>query len=145
MGTWANDPFGNDAACDWKYDVEKCNDLRSGLNLIKATLEKTISAGNEYLEGPDADEGIAAADTVARLRGHFYDRNAYTKSLDEWVARQSGEIPQELVDLALRVVDRVLTPPSEALELWEETGEAEDWKMQLEELKERLHEPPVQS
>ena len=147
MGTWSNDPFGNDIACDWVFDlIKKASgwSLRNqGFIFIKATLDKARSAGEEYLGARDADEGIAAADTVAKLRGHFYVRNAYTKSLDEWVAKQNSAIPQHIVDLALQVVDRVLTEPSELLDLWMESGDAEDWKAQLENLKERLQKPSV--
>jgi hypothetical protein len=109
MGTWANDPFGNDAACDWKYDVEKT----TGLQLIEETLDAVLSSEDESLDSTDADLGIAAADTIARLRGHFYARNSYTESLDKWVEKQTCEIPQDLVDHAIRVVDRVLTEPTD--------------------------------
>ena len=138
MGTWAPDPFGNDAACDWKYTVEES----TGLEIIEETLDRVLSAGSDYLEAPDADEGIAAADTVARLRGHFYERNSYTESLDAWIARQTIEVPQEMVERAIQVVDRVLIEPSELLELWQESG-SDEWEAQMEALKERLRLPPI--
>ena len=147
MGTWANDPFGNDLACDWVFDLTKKGNSglfgKPGLNFIKATLEKALSTGDEYLEAPDADEGIAAADTVARLRGHFYERNAYTKRLDGWVAKEKKSDHQPLATLALKVVERVLSQPSELLDLWEESAEAESWKQQMATLKERLLAPPA--
>jgi hypothetical protein len=137
MGTWAKDPFGNDTACDWKYDVEKSN----GFQLIEKTLQKVLSIGDGYLDSSEADEAIAAADTVARLRGHFGVRNAYTESLDKWVAQQNLQIPQGLVDSAIQVVERVTTEPSELLELWQESGEFDEWKAEMDELKERLERP----
>jgi hypothetical protein len=139
MGTWAADPFGNDTACDWKYDVEKT----TGLQLIESTLQRVLAAGDGYLDSSDADQAIAAADTIARLRGHFYVRNAYTESLDEWVEKQRVQIPQQLVDSAIAVIDRILTEPSELLDLWQETGASEEWEGQMEDLKERLKEAPV--
>ena len=147
MGTWANDPFGNDTACDWEATLiskSRAWSFRNeGFIFIKVTLEKVLSAREEYLylEASDADEGVAAADTVARLRGHFYECNAYTSDLDQWVAAQKKPIPQELVDLALRAVNRVTSTPSELLDLWEESGEADAWKEQMAALKERLKQP----
>ena len=146
MGTWANDPFGNDCSCDWAFDLVKKGNTglfgKPGLSFIKATLEKALSSGQENLEAPDADEGIAAADTVARLRGHFYERNAYTQKLDDWVAKEKKADHQQLADLAVKVIERTQSPPSELLDLWEESGEAENWKQQMAALRERLLAPP---
>jgi hypothetical protein len=139
MGTWSSDPFGNDAACDWKYDVEQS----TGLQLIEESLDAVLSSEDESLDSTDAELGIAAAETIARLRGYFYLRDAYTESLDKWVERQTCEVPQDLVDSAIRVVDRVLTEPSDLLELWTESGDPEEWIAQMEALKERLRQPPV--
>ena len=133
MGTWATDPFGNDHACDWGCNLAKTK----GLDFIRETLESALSGGGEYLDSHEGDHAIAAADTVARLRGHFGVRNAYTESVDQWVQKQREPIPQELVDLALRTVERVLTEPSELLELWEDSG-ADEWIDEMEALKERL-------
>jgi len=138
MGAWDSDPFGNDMACDWVYDVEKT----TGLELIEKTLDNVLAVGDDYLDSFEAEQGIAAADTIARLRGHFYVRNAYTEALDKWVAKQKVEVPQELVNRAIQVVDRVMTEPSEPLELWEESG-GDDWKDHLDALKERLNELPI--
>ena len=134
MGTWKADPFGNDTACDWQRGLDNVHDLR----LIKDAIRKIHGAGMEYLEAPDAEEAIAAADTIARLKGRFYVKNAYTKSVDDWVAKHNLDLPQEFVDSAIEAVDRILTPPSELLELWEESDEFESWKRHLEDLKTRL-------
>jgi hypothetical protein len=134
MGAWANDPFGNDMACDWIYAAEKT----TGLSFIQKTLETVTDTGESYLEAPTAEQAIAACDTIARLKGKFYVQNAYTKSLDSWVARQQVTISDELVEKASKVIDRILSEPSELLELWQESGEFEDWKEQMTDLKERL-------
>ncbi len=84
MGAWGFDPFGNDMACDWVYDLEKT----TGLPFIQETLESVIETGDDYLEAPTAEQAIAACDAIARLKGNFYERNSYTISLDAWVARQ---------------------------------------------------------
>lgn len=63
MGAWDIDAFGNDAACDWAYELEKAKDL----SLIDSTLSKVIRTGNGYLESPDSCQALAAAEVLARL------------------------------------------------------------------------------
>ncbi|MEE3717554.1 DUF4259 domain-containing protein [Tumidithrix elongata RA019] len=46
--------------------------------------------------------------------------------------------PPPLIDSAVQAIARILTPPSELLELWQETDDFEAWKNHLEELKQRL-------
>jgi len=134
MGAWDTDPFGNDTACDWAYSLEESENLE----LIEETLARIEAAGDEYIEAPDAEEAIAAADTLARLKGNFYIKNNYTEAADDWVAEQQHPVPQDLVDLAIHVVERVQNEPSELLELWEESGDFDAWKKNLDDLKKRL-------
>ena len=134
MGAWDTDPFGNDTACDWAYGLDECEDLK----LIVKALEKVESVGNDYLDATEAEEAIAAADTLARLKGRAYVHNSYTEAVDEWVAEQHLAVPFELSELAIIVVDRIMTDPSELLELWEESEDFEGWKKHLVDLKERL-------
>ena len=134
MGTWADDPFGNDTAGDWKYGLDDVDDL----SLIEETIQRVHDAGEEYLEAPTAEEAIAAADTIARLKGKFYAKNAYTESVDEWVKQHPLTPSPELVAAAIEALDRILRQPSELLELWEESPDADGWKRQMADLKERL-------
>lgn len=134
MGAWDTDPFGNDTAGDWVFGLDDLDDL----SLIESTIQKLHDVGSEYLDASDAEEAIAAADTLSRLKGHFYVRNAYTESLDKWVETHKIIPPQKLVDSAIKAIDRILTAPSELLELWEESDDLPQWKTHLEELKKRL-------
>jgi hypothetical protein len=134
MGAWANDPFGNDTACDWAYGLEEVDDL----SLIEETIQRVLDTGDEYLEAPVADEAIAASDTIARLEGKFYARNSSTESVDAWVEKHPLQPSPELVAAALQAIDRILQSPSELLDLWEESAAAAAWKQQLAALKERL-------
>jgi len=134
MGAWDTDPFGNDTACDWAYSLEESENLE----LIEETLARIEAAGDEYIEAPDAEEAIAAADTLARLKGNFYIKNNCTEAVDDWVAEQEHPVPQDLVDLAIHVIERVQNEPSELLELWEESGDFDAWKKHLDDLKKRL-------
>jgi len=58
MGAWDTTSFGNDTANDWAYGLLESNDF----SLIEATLQKVLDFGDEYLEAPEAEEGIAASE-----------------------------------------------------------------------------------
>ena len=134
MGAWSPDPFGNDDAGDWALQLEASDDL----SLIKETLQDVIDGGSDYLEASVAEKAVAAADTLARLRGNFSIRNPETEPVDQWVAKHPLTPPPELVATAITVIDRILAAPSEALELWQESDEFDAWKNHLEGLKARL-------
>jgi len=134
MGAWSSDPFGNDTAGDWKYGLDDVDDL----SLIEETIQKLLDVGDDYLEAPDAEEAIAAIDTIARLKGRFYAKNAYTESVDAWVAAHPSVPPASLVAKALKALDRILSDPSEAMELWSESQDFETWKKHIADLKERI-------
>jgi hypothetical protein len=133
MGAWSKDSFGNDTACDWVYGLEKAKDL----GLVRETIQKVVNAGKEYLEAPDAEEAIAAIEVIARLRGNFGERNSYTETTDNWVKAHPQQPPQDLVVLASKALDRILQPPSELLDLWQESDEFEGWKSSVLDLKRR--------
>lgn len=134
MGSWSSDPFGNDTAGDWAYGLEEVDDL----SLIEETIQRLLDVGGDYLEAPDADEAIAAIDTIARLKGRFYVKDAHTESVDAWVAAHPLTPPPSLIAKAQKALDRILTEPSEALELWSESEDFETWKKHIEDLKNRI-------
>ena len=134
MGAWSTDSFGNDTACDWAYGLEETSDL----SLVRETIERVIECGDEdCLEAPDADEAIAAVEVIARLKGNFGERDAHSETVDNWVAAHPQKPPQDLVKLAGKALDRILRPPSELLELWEESDEFDPWKKSVLDLKDR--------
>ena len=136
MGTWDTTIFGNDTACDWAYSLEGVDDL----SVIEETIQLVLEVGADYLEAPDAEEGLAAAETVAGLLGCWGVLNSYTKPVEVWVRKTGLTPPNAMVQRACQVVDRVLTEPSELLELWEDTGDVElaEWRANVEDLKQRL-------
>jgi hypothetical protein len=124
MGSWGVGSFENDNAVDWTYGLEG----KSDLSYVEATLDKVLNLGPSYLEAPDAQEAIAAAEAVARLLGRFAVRDAYTKSIDDWVSQVSVRPSSQLIERARRALERIQQEPSELLELWNESAEAKAWK-----------------
>jgi len=135
MGAWAVDAFGNDDACDWAADLIQFNDL----SLIEDTLANALVPGDDDLEAPDASEAIAAAETIARLQGHFGEKTAYTEDLDRWVAKIKITPSASLAQKAHTVIDRVLTPTSELYALWQDSDDFESWKASVLNIKSRIH------
>jgi hypothetical protein len=134
MGAWGVNTFDNDTACDWKYGLEDLNDL----SLVRETLAHVLATGNEYLDSDDACEGLAACEVIARLRGNWGVRDAYTESLDKWVEEHPIQPPTDLINQALAVIDRVLTKPSELLDLWAEEDENKEWLDAVADLRSRV-------
>jgi|SRR3954452_7949821 hypothetical protein len=134
MGTWGTGTVDNDTAVDWMYGLGEVPDL----SLIEGTLNRALAVGDEYLEAADAEEAIVAAEAVARLLGNFGVRNDYTRPMDDWVSWMPERPPLELLEKAWALVARVQRKPSELLELWEASGEADAWARSLADLKLRL-------
>jgi hypothetical protein len=133
MGAWSADAFGNDTACDWSHGLEKVDDLR----FVQQAFEAVLDADEEYLDADAASEALAACEVIARLKGNWGVRNPYTETVDQWVASHKIKPPEDLIQTALAVIDRVRAPQSELLELWEE-GDPSAWHAAVDELRERV-------
>jgi hypothetical protein len=134
MGAWGTGIFDNDTACDWAYTLEESDDL----SVVEEALEKVMSAGAEYLEAPDAEEALAAAEVIARLQGNYGDRNAYTEIIDKWVLEKEMMVPPALIRKALSAIERVQTEPSEIVELWKDSEDFDAWKAGISNLNSRI-------
>lgn len=134
MGSWGTGTYDNDTAGDWVGDLADTDDL----SLIEATLDQVLDAGSDYLESPEAEEALAAADVIARLQGNPGESSAYTEDVETWVAEHPLKIPPDLAHKAVKAIDRILKGPSELLELWEEGEEVDDWRDEIKKLKARI-------
>lgn len=137
MGTWGVGAFDNDAAADWALTLESANDL----TLVQRELEAVLQAGDDYLEADQACYALAACEVVARLKGNWGQRDAYSEPADRWVAAylaaDPAPLPPRLIKDALSAVDRILRPPSELLSLWQE-ADAKDWLSAVRDLRSRV-------
>ena len=133
MGAWGADTFDNDTAGDWAYGLEAVDDL----SLVRETFDHVLAVGDDYLDADEASEALAACEVIARLKGNFGVRNAYTEPVDNWVENHNSLSIAELINPALAVINRVLTAPSELLELWEDE-DATEWRNAVEDLRKRV-------
>jgi Domain of unknown function (DUF4259) len=132
MGAWGVLAFDNDDANDWAYRLDKVKDL----SLVESALSHAEEEG-DYLEAPTACEALAACEVLARLLGRPGYNDAYTKTVDEWVARHPLKPAPPLLARATAVINRVLGKNSELRELWDE-GDSTDWLAAVGDLRDRL-------
>jgi hypothetical protein len=134
MGCWGPDSFDNDTACDWAWDLVEAKDL----SFIEKPLDRVLNFGDESVDNHLAAEAIAAAETIARLKGNWGVRNSYTERMDKWVETTKLVPSHALIDKALQAIDRILTEPSDMLELWSDSKYLDEWKESVKELSDRL-------
>jgi hypothetical protein len=134
MGAWGKGTFENDTACDFAATVAE----GIGFVVLEQALDRVLASETDYLEAPNAEEGLAAADIVARLNGSPGAQTSYTATTDAWVERSESTPSDALIEKARRSIKRILTQPSELLELWQDTADFEVWKRSVEEVSLRL-------
>ena len=134
MGTWSHEPFGNDTATDWAYDLKDCPDLSH----VEKALDRVLQGGDEYLEATEAEEAVAAVEVIAQLLGRPTQTDAYTETVREWVRKTSAKPSPALKSKAIQVLARVAGDNSELRELWSESDEVESWNTSLQRLRDAL-------
>lgn len=85
------------------------------VTVLEVAFDDVLAAGSEYLEAPCAQRGLAAAvilsDAIAGGRLHVQAHESAAK--------------------ALAALERVLRPPSELLELWDESDRRAEWEAEI--------------
>lgn len=119
MGTWGVGVFDNVVATEWASDFDETAPNDRGA-VVRAALTEVLD-GDKRVAGFAA---IAAATTVASMLpgGPLLASSYGPKTLDENVF----EIDEDLPDLAVRAMDRVMSPDSEWSARWNEAGVLDD-------------------
>lgn len=133
MGAWATDTFGNDTSCDWIGSFLS----KPGLPAVKSAIDTVVDLDG-YLDGHLADECLAACEVIARLRGKWGLRNAYSEELDKWVESNPTDVPNDLKAIADSAIERILGPDSELPQLWDGGGRNDDWHNAVDDLRARI-------
>lgn len=120
MGAWSHEPFGNDDANDWAYDLEGVSDL----SLVETALDQALETEG-YLEAPEGSNAVAAVEVLAKLLGRGTQADSYTEKIDEWVKSVCVQPSPELLEKAKQVLARVVGEDSELKALWDESGSSE--------------------
>lgn len=128
MSTWDTSSFDNDDAQDWLAELDEAE----GTDILTEALS-TVAENEDYVEAPEAQQAVAAAEVVAAMNGH--PAADLPDEAATWSQRR-GSADSTLAELARRAVSRVQTD-SELKELWEE-GDATDWNAMMSDLSARL-------
>lgn len=134
MGAWSPEPFGNDTANDWAYDLDNVTDL----SYIEKTIDRALEAGAKYLGVSDAEEAIAAVEVLAHLMGKPTQQDSYTAKVETWVRTVKAKPNPALRNKARQLLQRVISEESELQELWNESDEANDWQKTIQKLRRAL-------
>ena len=129
MGAWSHEPFGNDTANDWAYELEETTDCSLLESAFDAVLEE-----DDYIDSDVASEAIAAAEVVAKVLGRGTQNDAYTEKVDAWLSANRVDINADLRKKAKLALNRILGENSELCELWEESEEGALWKVSVQKL-----------
>lgn len=130
MGASGYLAFENDAAADWLAELEDANDT----SILVDAFDAVLDPGEDYMEMPEASTAIAAAEVVAALLGRA--AMSLTEVIMDGVKGQS-EVHPTVVEKARSAVNRVLDN-SELQEVWGNSDNYSNWKMNVEDLLSRL-------
>ncbi len=134
MGTWDIGYFDNDMACDWENEIES----NMNLSYITDALNPVITNSEDSLDVDLANKALAASETLARLLNRDGERNSYTKHVDKWVDDFNEIISDDLIELALKSITKILSKDSELNQFWSLRGEFDTWSDSIRLLQERL-------
>jgi hypothetical protein len=121
MGAWSAEPFGNDTAADWAWELEENDDWSFVADAVGPVFQ-----ADGVIDQDVATVTIAAAEVVAHGLGRATQDDAYTEAVGPFVGR-AGTPPDFLVELAVAALALATGPTSELTELWDETG-SDEWR-----------------
>lgn len=133
MGAWGTRPFDNDIAADWALECARLADV----SFVGNTLDQVLAAGDDYLDADDAAEGVAAAEITCRILGRASEPDGYSQPVDAWIERDKPSATPALAVKAREAITRILTKPSELLELWQASDDLAEWTAGMKALAER--------
>jgi len=135
VGAWGARAFENDDAMDWVYALEEAQDT----TLVAEALEKVAESVDDYLEAPECNEALAAAEVIAAIKGQ--PGQGLPDEVVLWIDERRARIDPLLVELAVRAVERVRNDPdSELRELWDESDHSREWYGAVDDLLARLEQ-----
>ncbi|WP_181700487.1 DUF4259 domain-containing protein [Chthonobacter albigriseus] len=157
MGAWGTGLFENDAACDLASDVAEGDPAR-----LEQAIDAVLACGAGYLEAPVAEECLAAAAIIARLKSGPERGTKYPEVLEPWFRSAAAPLPAGLDQKAKRAIQRVLSEtrdsssatgildlikralrreqsgPSEILKVWSDSTDFEEWRRNVDAVRARL-------
>ena len=132
MGAWSAEPFGNDTAADWAWELDEAENWDLVLDALTGVLEEEPAS----IDADVASVAIAAAEVVAHASGAPTQSDVYTESVTAFVERLPNP-PQGIVPVALSALEIAASPQGELAELWSDGG-SEEWAAAIARVRESL-------
>jgi hypothetical protein len=140
VGTWDTGPFDNDTAADWCGDLDEAGPAQR-VSMIRGALTAVVDEDG-YLDSDLAVEAIAAAAIVAsQCPGGPSIDSPYAP---DFVATGTAlSLPDDLPQLALQALDRIVGDESEWRVLWEDSGSFAEAVAELQPIRAALAGSPA--
>ena len=132
MGAWSAEPFGNDTAADWAWELDEAENWDLVLDALTGVLEEEPAT----IDADVASVVIAAAEVVAHANGRPTQSDVYTESVAAFVERLPHP-PHGIVPVALSALEIASSPHGELAELWSDDG-SEEWATAITRVRESL-------
>jgi hypothetical protein len=136
MGTWDKGAFDNDDAADFSGDLDDAAPA-DRVKLIRDALAAAAD-NDDYLEATEACQAIAAAAIVAAQQPDGPEVDS-VYGPDFLADGASIDLPDDMVELSLRAIARILGEESEWRENWEEAEELDEAIVALEPIRAALN------
>ncbi len=130
--TWGCGPWENDTALDWLSRLASAHPPEI---VLLEPLETVFNTPNDELMLFDCESALAAASLVAAHADAYVDEVPFEAR--RWVLGRSTEPSVEVLQLALRAVEKVLEE-SELRFNWELTAKFGDWYNEVDNLRTRI-------
>jgi hypothetical protein len=132
MGTWDVEPFGNDDAADFAFELDDAP-ASVRIEMIGAVLERVANDDGHRLSDPP--RAVAAAALVAAQ----YPDGVPTSTSGP--TTPMPEFPGHLRSSAVQALDRVTTAPTGLAEAWDASPDGPAWRRTIADLRTVLDPP----
>jgi len=131
MDFWSIEPFGDDTAADWAWELDRAEGWAFVDEALAARLRAAESGATgleeRILAEIDIEIAVAAGETVAHGVGNPTQRDVYTESVEGFAARV-GPPPHATIERAERVLSALAAGDHASSQRFEERGYAEEWR-----------------
>jgi hypothetical protein len=133
MGAWGLLNFENDTALDFVATVEE-----KGIEQIKSAIEviNTIEE-DAYVDSYLCEEALAAVEYIAAAKDRMAED--FPEDAEEWLQANKANLLaiRGIIAKCQQAIDRIKNN-SEGKDLWEESGDVEEWNKVLDDLNTRI-------
>lgn len=135
MNVWGTGPFDNETGAAFAQEVQQDGPLA-----LAEAFEVALDPDTDFLAAEEGHRVLAAAQIlVSVLEG---ETSSLTDAgLRAWVQGYSASGRAQMAqwrDLAREALDRTLGPDSELPDQWEDSADAETWRMEVQRLRQQL-------